>query len=109
MHDLHAIADRLDLGKDVRRENHAVRAPDLAHERADLANLIGIEADGRLVEYHDVGLVRDRLRDADALLVALRERADQLAADVGEAAAVLRPRHRFAPLGLGYAVELHRE
>ena len=36
------------------------------------------------------GPCSDRLRDADPLLVALRQRADQLAPDIGQAAAALR-------------------
>ena len=38
-----------------------------------LDDLLGVEAGGRLVEDEDVGIVDQRLRQADALLVALRE------------------------------------
>ena len=49
----------------------------LANQGADLADLIRIEADGGLVEDDDVRLVDDGLSDADPLLVALGQRADQ--------------------------------
>ena len=63
-------------------------AAEFADQRADLADLVGIEADRRFVEDDHIGLVHDGLRDADALLVALGQGADQLAADIGEAAAL---------------------
>ena len=46
--------------------------PSVAHEKPDLPYLIRVEARGRLVEYQYIGFVRDRLRDADPLLIALR-------------------------------------
>ena len=92
VHDLHAVAHRLHLGQDVGGQDHAVGARQLADQRADLADLVRVEPDGRLVEDDHVGVVDDRLRDADALLVALGQRADQPVADVGQAAALLGAR-----------------
>ncbi len=68
----------------------------LADERADLADLVRIEADGRLVQDDHVGVVDDGLSDADALLVALGQRADEPLADIDQAAALLGVGQRFA-------------
>ena len=57
-------------------------------QRADFDDLFGIEAAGGLVEDQDVGVVDDRLGDADALPEALGQLADQLGADVAEGAAL---------------------
>ena len=46
---------------------------------ADFANLVRIEAGGRLVEDQHVGLVQQHLGHADALAEALRQLADRLA------------------------------
>ena len=43
---------------------------------AHLANLIGIEADGRLVENQQIRFVHERVRQADALPVTFGKRAD---------------------------------
>ena len=58
MHDLHAVAHGLHLGQDVSGEDYAVRAGELADQLADLADLVRIEADGRLVEDDDIGPVQ---------------------------------------------------
>ena len=95
MQDFDAIADRLDLRQYVRRQDHAVLIAQLANQRADLTNLIRIQANRGLVEDDHVRLVDDGLSDADALLVTLRQRADQPVADVLDAAAPPRARERF--------------
>ena len=46
---------------------------------AHVANLVGIQAGGRLVEDQHVGLVQQHLGHADALAIALGELADRLA------------------------------
>ena len=51
---------------------------------AHFDDLLGVEADGRLVENDHVGIVHQRLRQADALLVSAREPLDQLVALVGD-------------------------
>ena len=61
-------------------------AAQVLDQGANLADLIGIEADGGFVEDDHVGFVDDRLRDPDALLIPLGERADQSAAHVVQAA-----------------------
>lgn len=45
-------------------------------EVAEAHALLGVEARRRLVENEDVRVVEDRLRDAESLLHASRERAD---------------------------------
>jgi hypothetical protein len=53
--------------------------------------------------------VRDGLRDADALLIAPGQRADQPGADVGEPAALLGGGDRRCAPHARYAVELRRQ
>src|SRR6185369_7926834 len=53
MHDLHPVADRFHFGEDVGGEDHAVRPGELAYQGADFPDLVGIEADGGLVEDDD--------------------------------------------------------
>ena len=103
VHDDHALTDRLDLGKDVRRQDHRARlafarARQIADQRADLADLDRVEADGRLVEDQHRRIVHDRLGESDALAIALRERADHAATHVRETAAFERAVDRSAPL-----------
>ena len=59
MQDLHAITHGLDFRKNVRRQNQAVIAAQVSDQGADLANLVGVEPDGRLVEDDDVRLMDD--------------------------------------------------
>ena len=87
MQDLHAVTHAFDFRQDVRRQDHAAVAAEFADQLADFADLVGVEPDRRFVEYHDVGAVHDRLRDADALLITFGQRADQFFGDIGKAAA----------------------
>ena len=86
------LARHAHLGQDVRAEEHRRRAGEGADEGADLDDLPRVEPDGRLVEDEHARPMHEGLRDADALAVALRELADQLAGDLGEAAGVRSPR-----------------
>ena len=70
-----ALAGLRDLGQDVRAQDDRVVAGELADQLARLDDLLGVEAGGRLVEHQHFGVVDDRLRQADALPVALRELA----------------------------------
>src|SRR4030066_1747353 len=72
---------------------------------ADLADLDRVEAGGRLVENNDRRKMDNGLGDADALLVALGEIADQASADVVQAALVLGGSARRAPLAAFNAIE----
>ena len=80
--------DVLHFGQDVGAEDDGVVAGEAVDQLADFDDLLGIEAGGGLVEDQDVGVVDDRLGEADALAVALGELADQLVADVADGAAL---------------------
>ena len=90
--------------KHVRAEEHraaAIAQPQ--HQRADIAPAEWIEARHRLVEEHDLRLVDQRLRDADALHHALRELA-QLHPPLGaDPDVVEQPRRARAALGAAIA------
>ena len=64
-----------DLREDVRAQDDRVIAGEFLDELARFDDLLRVEAGGRLVEDQDVGVVDERLRQADALPVALRELA----------------------------------
>ena len=81
-----ARAGRLHLAEDVRREDDRLLLADLLDDAADLGDLVGVEARGRLVEDEHLGLVHDRLREADALAEALRQFADERAQAIADAA-----------------------
>ena len=63
-------------------------APDILDQLADLDDLVGVEARGRLVEDEDGRVVDHGLGQADALAIAFRERVDTFAEHVAEAARV---------------------
>ena len=63
---------------------------ELANQLPRLDDLLRIEARRRLVEDEHIGVVKDRLRQADALPVALRELAAMAVGHVGDP----RPLHR---------------
>ena len=69
-----------DLGQDVRAQDDRVIAGELLDQLARLDDLLRVEAGGRLVEDQHVGVVDQRLREADALPVALRQLAAQAVA-----------------------------
>ena len=70
-----ALAGLTDLGKDVRAQDDRVVAAELLDQPARLDDLLRVEAGGRLVEDQHLGVVEQRLREADPLPVALRELA----------------------------------
>ena len=70
-----ALAGLRDLGQDVRAEDDRVVAGEAPDQLARLDDLLRVEAGGRLVEDQHVGVVNQRLGEADALPVALRELA----------------------------------
>ena len=77
-----------DLRKDVRAQHDRVVAGEAANQIARLDDLLRVEAGGRLVEDQHVRVVDDRLRQADALPVALRELAAVPVGHVGDARAL---------------------
>jgi hypothetical protein len=64
--------------RDLAREGHLVGDDDhrhalrgeLAHDRQHVADELGVQRRGRLVEEHHLGLHRERARDGHALLLA---------------------------------------
>src|SRR5581483_5362578 len=83
--DRDAVADELDLGQEVRVEEHgdALFAQAL-EEDAYGAAPDGIERGGRLVEQEQTRLADERLRDAEPLLHSLRHAVDAAVRRVGE-------------------------
>src|SRR6202171_3844926 len=76
--DSDAVADRLDVGEDVRGEEH--RAAFLAELQDQVAHVLAtdrIQAAHRLVEDDDAGVADQRLRDRETLHHALGELADR--------------------------------
>ena len=76
------VADLAHLGEDMARENHGLFAAEIPDELPDLDDLLRVEAEGRLIEDENLGIVQYRLGDAHALLVPLRELADRPAGDL---------------------------
>src|SRR5262249_50751962 len=66
-----STAARLDLAQDVRGEQNGVLFSELADELAHLADLVRIEAGRRLVEHEERRLADERVRETDALAIAL--------------------------------------
>ena len=85
-----------------------VRA-EFPYQLADLPDLVGIEAYGGFIQYHDVGLVHDRLGDAHALLISFRQRAYQLVGDIGDTTAFERVADRLGDRGFGNTMQPSRE
>jgi hypothetical protein len=73
-----AVADGLDLLEQVRRDHDDLRLGHAADQLANLVLLVRIEAVGRLVEDQDIGVVHDRLGEADAPPIPFRQRVDRL-------------------------------
>lgn len=70
MDDGHAPATGLDLRQNVTGDDHTVVFAQPPDQRANLADLIGIQPDGGFVQNHHIGAVQNRLRNPRALLVA---------------------------------------
>ena len=76
--DRHAIADALHLGQDVRREeDRPAGLPQLVEHVVERALHERVEPLGRLVEDRQLGIVLERLDDADLLAHAARVVANQ--------------------------------
>src|SRR3954454_12697649 len=86
-------AGGVDLLQDVGGEHDRFFAAQLADEVAHLVLLVRVEAVGRLIHDQDIRVVDQRLREAGAVLVALRQRVDGLV------------EHRVEEAALDYAVQ----
>ena len=89
-----AAAEGLRVGEDVRaEEDRAALIAQLEDQRADVAAAERIEPGHRLVEEDHLGIVDERLRDADALHHPLRELAQLQPAFGADADAIEQRRH----------------
>ena len=86
-------------------EKDGVVLAEVANQVAHLPDLVGIEADGRLVEDEQVGRVQEGVGQTDPLAVALGERADDAVFHVLERAKLLHIPHAFALAGTGDLLE----
>ena len=83
----HRIAHRAHLGEDMAGQDDRVLLPQHADQIADLDDLLGVKADGRLVEDDDFRIPDKRLRNAHALAIALGKVVNQPAAHIRKAGA----------------------
>ena len=72
----HVVGDRLDLLKNVGRDEDGLVTPELFDVVAKMANLVRVQPRGGLVHNEDVRIVKKRLREPDALAQAARQLAD---------------------------------
>ena len=83
----------------MRAQNDRVIAGELFDQLPRLDNLFGIEAGGGLVEDEHIGVVNERLREADALPVAFRQLRALSIGHVGDARAFHHGLHALFALG----------
>ena len=97
-HDPDPVADLLDLGHQVAREQHRHPLPrQPADQQAHVAHPAGIKPGGGLVEQQQLGLAQQRRGDPQALAHPVRVAADAIPRPVGELDRVQRgvdPRRR---------------
>src|SRR5439155_1048140 len=111
--DRHAVADLLDLGEEVRVEEHG--RPELAQPADDLAHVVAahrIECARWLFEQHERGPPDERDAEAEALLHPLRVGPDaaRRAVRLADAHGHREPRERDdAPVALREVARLDRE
>ena len=74
-----------DLGQYVAGQNDSVILAQIADKAADLDDLLGVEADCRLVQYYNLGVANQRLSQTHALLVALGQVLNQALAHLAQA------------------------
>lgn len=77
------------LGQDMAREQDGTPLAEVLDELTERPDLVRIKTDRRLVEDQQRRVVDERVREADALVEALGERADDAAGDIAEAALLL--------------------
>ncbi len=68
-----AAASHLHFRENVRRKQNGVLFAQVLDQLAHLADLVWIEADGRFVENEKIGLVQQRVRQADPLAITFRQ------------------------------------
>ncbi|HEY6508301.1 MAG TPA: hypothetical protein VIY56_09830 [Vicinamibacterales bacterium] len=114
-HDLALVDDHdararlTDLGQDVGAQNDRVVSAKLLDQLAGLVDLLRVEAGRRLVEDEHLGVVEQRLREADALPVALRELAALAVRHVGHPRALHHRGHARLAFGPRHALDARAE
>jgi hypothetical protein len=104
-----ARAGGVDFLEDMGREHDRLAAPELADQVPDLVLLVRIEAVGGLVHDEHVRVVDQRLREAGAVLVALRQRVDRLVQHRLQEAQLHHAGHGFTSRRAGQAAQLGGE
>ena len=89
-----AGADGLDLFEDVGRDDDRLVRRHRRDQRAHLVLLVRVEPVGRLVQDQHLGIVQQRLSQADAALEALGQRLDRLVAARPRAGSCRQPGRR---------------
>ncbi len=84
MDDDHPVTDYAHLVEDVGGEQDRALAAQISDEIADVDHLIGVQADGRLVENQQSRLGDQCLRDPDTLAITLGKLADLSLANIAE-------------------------
>ena len=93
-----AAAGHFHLGENVGGKQDGVPLAQVFDQLPHLADLVRIEADGRLVEDEQIRIMQERVGQTHALAVAFGQGADQLLLHVAQAAQFL---HRIGPLAFG--------
>ncbi len=94
-----SVRHALDLGQDVRGDQHGAAFGQRADQPTQLDDLARVEPVGGLIEHQDLRTVQDRLRDGHALAVAARELGDQQLAHRTQDQAIARGIDRVAECG----------
>ena len=109
-----ALGHEDDAVGDLAREAHLMRDDDhrhavfrkVAHQIEHLADHLGVERGGRLVEEHDLGRHGERAHDGDTLLLAAGEHRGILVCLVGKADALKQRHGLLVGLRLGLEAQL---
>ena len=103
------MTERLGVAKNVRAEKHRPPlVPEFEDQRTHVAAAQGVEPRHRLVEKDHVGIVQQRLRDADALDHALGKLAELHPALGAEADAIEQCAYARPAIGGGVSEELRK-
>src|SRR4051812_33479185 len=81
--------------QNVSGEQDGVLFPEVLDQLADLSDLVGIEANRRLVENEQIRFVQERVGQSNALTITFREGGDELLLDVLQSAEFLDVTHTF--------------
>ena len=88
------MADLRNLRQDVRAEQNGVSGAQLLNQFPDFDDLNRVEAESRLVQNQNLGIVDHGLGQSHPLLVALGQAPDDAVAHVPQSASFQHPVHR---------------